>query len=103
MTYECTCKNCDKKFQSQRKDSTICYGCALAEIIGNGGPEEGDINTALIISGEMSDAHARSLQEDLESIDHSSEEVRRRQMVEDYSEDFEDHRWDYPEERNEDE
>ncbi len=104
MTNECTCKNCGKKFQSQKKDSTICYACALAELIGKGGPEEGDINSALLISGEMSDQKTRWLQEDLESIDHSSAESRWRQMVEDYDRgDFEDHRWDYLEERDEEE
>ncbi len=99
MTFTCTCKTCYKGFQSQKKDSTICYGCALTELIGNGGPEESDINTALIRSGEMSDEDARSLQEDLESIDHCREEAMQSRMYEDYDDD---HRWDYLEERDED-
>lgn len=69
MTHECTCKTCGKKFQSQNKYSTVCYDCALAELIGNGGPEEGDINSALLISGEMTDDQARWLEEDLESVE----------------------------------
>lgn len=100
MTHGCICKTCDKKFKSQKKDSAICYDCALAELIGNGGPEEGDINTALIRSGEMSDESAGWLQEDLESVDHSREESLQNRIYEEY---YDDHRWDYLEERDEDE
>jgi hypothetical protein len=49
----------------------------------------------------MSDEDARSLQEDLESVDHSREEEFQRRLVEDYYDD--DHRWDYLEEQDEDE
>jgi len=101
MTHGCVCGNCGKKFNSQRKDSTTCCGCALTRLIGNGAPEEGDINTALLTSSEMSDQDARTLQEDLESVDHSHEEELERRMVEDYYDD--DHRWDYLEDRGDDE
>jgi hypothetical protein len=104
MTFMCTCETCDKKFSSQKKDSTICYACALKYFAGDNAPEEGDFNSALITSGEMSDQDARLLQEDLESVDHSGAEARWREMVEDYArDDFEDHRWYYLEERDEDE
>ncbi|MBX4181316.1 hypothetical protein KW807_00430 [Candidatus Parcubacteria bacterium] len=83
MLYDRTCQTCEKDFRSQRKESNICYGCALTRLIGNGGPEEGDINTALLTSGEMSDEDAHQLQRDLESVDHSAEEAFERQF-EDY-------------------
>jgi len=103
MTFECVCKTCDKKFRSQKKDSTICYDCALEHFTGGSAPEEGDFNSAALLSGEMSDAEAQSLQEDLESVDHSREEVYWNRMVEDYCEEPDDHRWDYFEERDKDE
>jgi hypothetical protein len=101
MTYERTCKTCRKKFRSQKIDSTICYGCALKHFAGNRPPEEGDFNSASIVSGEMTDEEARSLQKELESVDHSGEEANERRLYEGY--DDEDHRWDYLEERDDDE
>lgn len=100
MTFTCICE-CGKKFFSQNKNSKTCYGCALESITAGSPPEEGDINTALIVSGEISDKDARHLQADLESIDYSDEEVRWRRMLEYY--DDEDHRWDYLEQPDEDE
>jgi len=73
MTRDCTCETCGKSFRSQ-KDSTICYDCALAQFAGNGAPEEGDFNSALLVSGEMTDAEAHWLQEDLRFVDHSQED-----------------------------
>ncbi len=101
MTHERICETCGKNFNSQRKDGTTCYGCALIRLVGNRAPEEGDFNTALLISGEMSDKDARSLQEDLESVDHSREEEFERRLVEDYCDS--DQPWDYPEEQDSDE
>ena len=49
----------------------------------------------------MSDQDVRQLQEDLESVDHSGAEADWRRMVEEY--DDEDHRWDYLEDRDDDE
>jgi len=69
MTHACVCETCGKHFNSQRTTSEICYGCALTRLIGNGAPEEGDFNTALLVSGEMTDEEARDLQEDLESVE----------------------------------
>lgn len=84
MTYKSTCATCGKNFRSQNKNSTTCYGCALTQLTGNKAPEEGDINSALLISGEMSDRDARQLQEDLESIDHSGAESAWSRMIEEY-------------------
>ncbi len=100
MTHDSVCGTCGRHFSSQNKNSTICYGCALTRLIGNGAPEEGDINTALLVSGEMSDENAHSLQEDLESVDHSREEGFQSRLVEDYDDD---NRWDYLEDREDDE
>ena len=69
MTHERVCGTCGKHFKSQRNDSTTCYGCALTRLIGNGAPEEGDFNTALLVSGELTSEDARSLQEDLETVE----------------------------------
>ena len=68
MTHGCTCKTCGKNFQS-RKDSTICYGCALKHFAGDGFPEEGDFNSALLTSGEITDQEERDLMEDLRSVE----------------------------------
>jgi len=68
--FDRTCGTCDKNFKSQRKDGNTCFGCALERITNGQPPEEGDFNTALIVSGEMSDRNARQLQEELEAIDH---------------------------------
>jgi hypothetical protein len=97
--FDRTCGTCGKNFKSQRKDSDTCYGCALGHITGEHPPEEGDFNTALIASGEMSDATARQLQEDLESVDHSREEEFEHRLREDYYD--EDDRWGYLEEDEE--
>jgi hypothetical protein len=102
MTHESVCGTCGKNFRSQRKDSTTCYGCALTRLIGNGAPEEGDFNSALLISGEMSDEDARQLQEDLESVDHSGAEAAWSRMVEEYNDEYDD-RYDDLDERDDDE
>ncbi len=97
--FDRTCTTCSKNFKSQKKDSTTCYGCALERITGGNPPEEGDLNTALLTSGEMSVENARSLQDDLESIDHSREEEFERRMMGE-------HDWsdcDYFEDRDEEE
>ena len=99
MMYERTCKKCDKVFQSQKEDSTTCYGCALKHFAGNRAPEEGDFNSALSVSGEMSDQEARWLQEDLESVDHGGEEERQRSLCEDFYDEDDFDRWDCPEDR----
>ena len=87
MTHECTCKTCKRKFRSQQKDSTICYGCALKHFAGDGTPEEGDFNSARLTSGEMTDEQTRWLKRDLESVDHSRAEELERRIIEEYVED----------------
>jgi hypothetical protein len=69
---EHTCRVCHKHFNSVHKsDSPICYGCALHNITGGRPPEESDMNTAYLVSGEMSGADWIEFQEDLERVDHS--------------------------------
>jgi hypothetical protein len=68
------CKTCNKQFEALDDTNTeepICYGCALESITGGRAPEEGDFNSARIISGEMSEQEWRWMQEDFESVDHS--------------------------------
>ncbi len=50
-------------------ENQICYGCALECITGDRAPEEGDFNSARIISGEMSEQEWRWLKEDLEAAE----------------------------------
>ncbi len=80
MTHECTCTSCGKKFDQNSElqhlrsalatsSGAVCYGCALAEITKGRAPEEGDFNTARIVSGEMTDKEARWLQEDLRAVE----------------------------------
>ena len=70
------CGTCGKEYYKNSQVAVdckpVCYGCALKRLIGNGGPEEADINTALLQSGETSDDLLNSLQEDLESVDYAS-------------------------------
>ncbi|MEK7202159.1 MAG: hypothetical protein AAB669_01345 [Patescibacteria group bacterium] len=68
MRNVCTCETCQTPFVSQ-KHSTICFDCALKHFAGNTDPEEGDFNSALLLSGKMTDNEARWLQEDLKSVE----------------------------------
>lgn len=74
IMFSVVCKKCEKQFESQYKESesSICYNCALDQLRGNFAPEEGDFNSARIISGEMTEQEERWLREDLESVDHSA-------------------------------
>jgi len=63
------CKTCGKTFLTVRQGSDECYHCALTRITHNQCPEEGDFNTALLISGEMTEEEAYLLQKDLESVE----------------------------------
>lgn len=100
--YIAVCNTCGKTFKRlyEKMSTDICYACALELFCGKFAPEEGDFNSARLTSGEMSEQDARWLQEDLESIDHSREEVIWRRMVEDYDDSG---RWDYLEERDDEE
>ncbi len=70
------CGKCDKEYLKNDEVAVgcndICYDCALKGFIGNGGPEESDINTALLQSGEISDADLICLQRDLEAVDYAA-------------------------------
>ena len=104
------CTTCGRTFEQNEKVSSgmahavgrdskkICYNCALASLTGGRAPEEGDFNSAHLISGEISDKELGWLMDDLESVDHSRAEVQWRSQVE---EDDDSGRWDYLEERDE--
>jgi hypothetical protein len=94
------CEACKTEFQTRKEKAEKCYRCHLKEITGGTAPEEGDFNTAMILSGQMSEQEESWLQEDLESVDHSLEESIQRRIYEDYDDDG---RWDYLEEHDEDE
>ncbi len=47
----------------------LCYNCALNKVTGGGCPEEGDFNTASLISGEISDQEWKWMQEDLRAVE----------------------------------
>jgi len=78
------CTKCVKKFFSSRSDANICYGCALKDFAGKNAPEEGDFNSAALISGEMSEKEWRLFQRELESVDHSDAASRYERQVVDY-------------------
>lgn len=65
------CSVCGKTFERlyQERQRDICYDCALKELCGKFAPEEGDFNSAMIISGEMTEQEERWLQEDLEAVE----------------------------------
>ena len=76
-----TCGTCGKSFERNEKvgsnlaealgrnSRSICYACALDEITRGRAPEEGDFNSALLISGEISDKDLRWLMEDLQAVE----------------------------------
>ncbi|OGZ83561.1 MAG: hypothetical protein A2599_00075 [Candidatus Staskawiczbacteria bacterium RIFOXYD1_FULL_39_28] len=79
------CGGCGKKFQQndsdritssgnalgREPDKQLCYNCALEKVTGGSCPEEGDFNTARLISGEMTDQEWRWLQEDMRAVEES--------------------------------
>ena len=62
-----TCK-CGKEFKTSN-GSEVCYDCVLESLTQGRPPEEGDFNTASIVSGKMSEDEFRYLQEDLRNIE----------------------------------
>jgi len=64
---EKVCSKCKGTFQTSN-DSELCYNCTLADVAGDLAPEEGDFNTASILSGTMTAEERRWLQEDLEAV-----------------------------------
>ena len=69
MTIDCKCLNCGRNYESQNPDSVMCYACELENLTGDNPPEEGDFNSARIISGEMTDQEKKWLYEDLRSVE----------------------------------
>jgi len=73
--YKVECGKCGKEYLKNDQVAVgcghICYDCALKGLIGNGGPEESDINTALLQSGEISDDDLACFRRELEAVDHS--------------------------------
>ncbi len=86
--FSVVCEKCDKQFETLHKEreSNICYGCALNQLCGRSAPEEGDFNSARIISDEMTEQEERWLREDLEAVE-SGRSIREPY----YEEDNEDH------------
>lgn len=81
-----TCTTCSNDFQALENEMTLlkdalgavsepeCYNCALKRITGGSAPEEGDFNSARIVSGEMSETEWRLLQAELRDVDHAGKE-----------------------------
>jgi hypothetical protein len=67
------CRKCEKTFERNEQlgptDSPICYSCALNEFTGGRAPEEGDFNSASLVSGEISDKELQWLREDLRAVE----------------------------------
>ncbi len=75
------CSVCGKQFERNEKVNTataealgrnsrsICYACALEGITKGRAPEEGDFNSAHLISGEMSDRDLGYLLDDLRNVE----------------------------------
>jgi hypothetical protein len=91
------CSVCNKvfennpKFNNNREARKICYACALEEITGGHAPEEGDFNSAHLISGEISDKDLGYLMEDLRNVELGRSTFE--PYEEDSDEDWEDLAW----------
>ena len=66
-----TCTKCGTTFQSskEQEEGLMCYDCALAQITNGRMPEEGDINTARIVSGTLTPDEEEWLMEDLRAVE----------------------------------
>lgn len=62
------CSNCFSSFKTSN-DSSLCYNCTLDSITHGEPPEQGDFNTAAIVSGTLTETERASLQLDLESVE----------------------------------
>jgi hypothetical protein len=83
-----TCSVCGKSYEKNsnvnstmaaavgRDSSHICYACALERITGGHAPEEGDFNSAHLISGEISDTDLGYLMEDLRYVEEGGGKLR---------------------------
>ncbi|MBI2087038.1 MAG: hypothetical protein HYT69_02600 [Candidatus Zambryskibacteria bacterium] len=76
-----------------RDSNDICYACALERITGGHAPEEGDFNSAHLISGEISDKDLGYLMEDLRNVELGRSTFE--PYEEDSDEDWEDPAWCY--------
>lgn len=79
-THRVTCHVCGKSFERQgykKDDEPTCYRCKLDEVCHGRAPEEGDFNTALFYSGEMSDREVQELNDDLYSVEHGGDSFYR--------------------------
>lgn len=65
------CSVCEKEYEGREKSNStsICYDCALNKITGGNAPEQGDFNTASVISDETSDADLQLLMKDLRNVE----------------------------------
>ncbi len=66
--YTRECPHCQVQFHS-RKAEGKCYNCTLDEITHGNPPEEGDFNSAGIISGTLTDEEWKNLQADLAAVE----------------------------------
>lgn len=77
-THYVVCGSCGRGFWRQdylrNKKAPVCYRCTLERLTAECAPEEGDFNSALISSGEMTDQEVCSLQEDLRSVEPDGDE-----------------------------
>lgn len=67
------CTGCGRAFRTSN-DSSKCYNCTLSDITRGMPPEEGDFNTAGIVSGTLTAQERRYLQSDLESVERTTDE-----------------------------
>lgn len=67
---ETVCPKCGKKFEStiSPEEKPKCYDCILMDI-SNGCPEEGDMNTARILSGTLSPEEKNDLMESFAAVE----------------------------------
>ncbi|MBN1169383.1 hypothetical protein JXA63_05870 [Candidatus Woesebacteria bacterium] len=66
--YERECPGCNTSFHSTHAEGP-CYNCALDSITHGMPPEEGDFNTASIVSGTLTEEEMEHLRKDLESVE----------------------------------
>lgn len=59
---------CGKEFDTHN-DSDYCYDCIWQQIARGAAPEEGDLNSALIVSGAMTAQQSADLQQDLLAVE----------------------------------
>lgn len=67
------CQKCHKPF-STNNDSLKCYHCYLIEFSAGRCPEEGEINSAMVCSGTMTEQEEQLLRKELYAIDNSDQE-----------------------------